>query len=42
MVDYNALQKFPTEKNLHFFTFYTKAGKPVKVVIGHLAANISV
>jgi hypothetical protein len=30
MVDYNATQKFLTEKNLHFSTFYTKADKPVK------------
>jgi hypothetical protein len=41
MVDYSAMQKFLTEKNLHFFTFYTKAGKTIKVVISHLPDNIS-
>jgi hypothetical protein len=40
MVDYNAIQKFLTEKN-HFFTFYTKADKPVKIVIRHLCGDIS-
>jgi hypothetical protein len=29
MVDNNAIQTFHTDKNLHFFTFYTKADKPV-------------
>jgi hypothetical protein len=41
MVNYNATQKFRTEKNLHFFAFYTKADKPVKVLIRHLSGNIS-
>jgi hypothetical protein len=41
MVDYNAIQEFRTEKNLHFFTFYTKADKPVKAFIRHLPGNIS-
>jgi hypothetical protein len=41
MVDYNAIQKFFIEKNLHFFTFYTKADKPVKAVIRHLPGNTS-
>jgi hypothetical protein len=40
MVDYNAIQEFRTEKNLHFFTFYTKADKPVKAIIRHLPGNI--
>jgi hypothetical protein len=41
MVDYNAIQNFLTEKNLHLFTFYTEADKPVKAVIRHLPGNIS-
>jgi hypothetical protein len=41
MMDYNAIQKFLTEKNLHFFTFYTKADKPVKAIIRHFPGNIS-
>jgi hypothetical protein len=41
MVDYNAIQKFLTKKNLHFFTFYTKVDKLVKAVIRHLPGNIS-
>jgi hypothetical protein len=40
MVDYNAIQKFLNEKN-HFFTFYTKVDKPVKIVIRHLPGNTS-
>jgi hypothetical protein len=39
MVDYNAIQKLLTKENLHFFTFYTKADKPVKAVIRHLLDN---
>jgi hypothetical protein len=39
IVDYNAIQKFFTEKDLHFFTFYTKADKPVESVIRHLPGN---
>jgi hypothetical protein len=39
MVDYNTVQMFLTEKNLHFFTFYTKVGKSVKTVIRHLPGN---
>jgi hypothetical protein len=40
-LDYNATQKFLTEQNLHFSTFYTKTDKLVKAVIRHLPANIS-
>jgi hypothetical protein len=29
-----------SEKNLPFFTFYTKADKPVSAVIRHLPGNI--
>jgi hypothetical protein len=39
MVVYNSIQIFFIEKNIHFFTFYTKAGKPFKVVIRHLPAD---
>jgi hypothetical protein len=42
MVDYNDIQKFLSEVNLHFFTFCTKADKPVKAIIRHLSGNISV
>jgi hypothetical protein len=41
MVDNNATQKFLDEKNLHFFPFYTKEGKPLKAVIRHLPGNSS-
>jgi hypothetical protein len=41
MVHYNATQRFRTENNLHFFTFYTKADKPVEVLIKHFPGNIS-
>jgi hypothetical protein len=41
MVDYKAIQKFLTEKNLHVFTFYTKADKPVKAVIRYLSCSTS-
>jgi hypothetical protein len=41
MVGYNAMQKFLTEKNLHFFTFYMKTNKPIKAVISNLPASIS-
>jgi hypothetical protein len=41
MMDYNAMQKFLTGKNLHFFTFYTKTDKPVNAVIRYLPGNIS-
>jgi hypothetical protein len=41
MVAYAAKQKFLTEKNLHFVTFYTMVNKPVKAVIGYLPGNIS-
>jgi hypothetical protein len=41
MVDYNATQKFLTEKNLHFFTFYIKVDKLNKAVIRHMPGNIS-
>jgi hypothetical protein len=40
-VDYNAIQKFLAEKNLHFFTLYTKVDKPRKAVIRHLLGNTS-
>jgi hypothetical protein len=33
--------KNSSEKNLHFFTFYTKADNPVKALIRHLPGNIS-
>jgi hypothetical protein len=39
MVDYNAIQKFLNEKNLHFFTFYTKADKPVNTITRQLPGN---
>jgi hypothetical protein len=42
MVDYNAIQTFLTEKNLHFITFYTEEEKRFKAVIRHLPGNISV
>jgi hypothetical protein len=41
---YGALEsykKFLTEKNLHFFTFYTKTDKPVEAVIRYLPGSIS-
>jgi hypothetical protein len=41
MVNYNAIQKFLTEKSLHFFIFYTKTDKSVKAVIRHLPGNTS-
>jgi hypothetical protein len=41
MVNYNTIQKFLTEENLRFFTFFTKADKPVKAVIRHLLGNTS-
>jgi hypothetical protein len=41
MVDYNAIQKFLTEKSLHFFTFYTKADKPVKSIIMYFPGSTS-
>jgi hypothetical protein len=41
MVDYNTIQKFLTDKSLDFFAFHTKANKPVKANIRHLAGNIS-
>jgi hypothetical protein len=41
MVDYNSIQKFHTEKNLHLFTFYTKVHKLVKAVIRHLPCSTS-
>jgi hypothetical protein len=34
MANYNAVQKFLTENNLIFFSFYTKAYKPVEVLSG--------
>jgi hypothetical protein len=37
IVDYNAMQKFLTEKKSdRFLIFYTKADKPVKAVIRHM------
>jgi hypothetical protein len=41
MVDYSAIQKFITKRNLHFITFYTKADKLVKAIIRHLPGNTS-
>jgi ABC-type uncharacterized transport system substrate-binding protein len=41
MADYNAVQEFLSEKNLHLFSFYIKACKPVKAVIRHLPGNVS-
>jgi hypothetical protein len=41
MVDYDAIQKFFTGKNLHFITFYTKIDKQVKAIIRHLTGNTS-
>jgi hypothetical protein len=41
MVDYNAIQNFWTERNFHFFIFYTKADKPINAIIKHLPGNIS-
>jgi hypothetical protein len=40
-VEYNAIQKFLTEKKRHFFTFYTKTDKPVKANIRQLPGNTS-
>jgi hypothetical protein len=39
MMDYNTAQILRTEKNIHFFTIYTKADKPDKAVIRHLPGN---
>jgi hypothetical protein len=41
MMDYNATQNCLTMKNLHVFTFYTKADKTVKALIRHLPDNTS-
>jgi hypothetical protein len=41
MVYYNALQKFLIEKDIHFFTYCTKAEKPVKAIIRHSIGYIS-
>jgi hypothetical protein len=41
VLDYTAVQKFLDEKKLHYFTFYTKASKPVKTIIRYLPCNIS-
>jgi hypothetical protein len=41
MVDWNNIQKFLTEKTLHFFTFYKKADQLVTAVISHLSGNNS-
>jgi hypothetical protein len=41
MVDCNTIQKFLTEKNLHFCTFCIKADKLVKAIIRHLSGNNS-
>jgi hypothetical protein len=35
------IQKLFIEKNLHFFTFNTKADKPVTAIIRHLVGTIS-
>jgi hypothetical protein len=41
VVDYSAIQKFLTDKSLHFFAFYMKANKFVEAIIRNLAGNIS-
>jgi hypothetical protein len=41
MVDYIAIQKILNEKYIHFFTFYTRADKPVTAITRHLPGNIS-
>jgi hypothetical protein len=41
MVDYNAIQKFLTEKNLRIFTFYTKVINLLQPLSGICLANIS-
>jgi hypothetical protein len=41
MADYKATQNLLSQKNLPFFTFYTKGDKPVKPVIRHLPSNTS-
>jgi hypothetical protein len=41
MADYYAIQKFLTDKNLCFFTFYRKVDKLVKAVIRYLPGNMS-
>jgi hypothetical protein len=40
-MEYNDIQKFFTEKNLHLFTFYAKANKPDNAAIMHLPGNTS-
>jgi hypothetical protein len=41
MVGCNALQKFLTERDIQYFTFYTKADKSVKAVTSHFVGYIS-
>jgi hypothetical protein len=41
MAGYNSMQKFLTEKNLHFITFYIKADKLVEAIIRLWSGNIS-
>jgi hypothetical protein len=40
MVNYNAIQN-SSLGNLHFFTLYKKADKPIKSLIRHFPCNIS-
>jgi hypothetical protein len=41
MTDYKATQNLLSQKNLPFYTFYTKGDKQVKAVISHLPSNTS-
>jgi hypothetical protein len=41
MWEYDIIYSFLTEKNLYFFTFYTKADGPAKTIIRHQPRNIS-
>jgi hypothetical protein len=38
-MDYNATQKFLTQKNLTFFPFYTEGDKLIEANIRHLPSN---
>jgi hypothetical protein len=41
MADYKAIQNLSRQKDLQFFTFYTKGARAVKSVIRHLPSNTS-
>jgi hypothetical protein len=41
MADYKAKKNLLGQKDVPFFTFYTKEDKPVKAVIRHLPSNTS-